>query len=167
VIAGGLLWASFILSLPRWKATFAAWFGGRDFSRSLCALALLLSVTDCGIWLVPWQYQRAPSHEARVAAVKAVPLDATVLAPENMLAHFADHPALNSLLELRYYNRNINDLFDYDYIVFDANYASPDWRPQSQLFDFISKHSEYHLVFSRDNVFVFQRVGSPARVLHW
>jgi uncharacterized membrane protein len=167
LIAGGLLWASFVLSLPNWTRFLERRFGPRNYSRILCLAALVLSVGMYRVWLWSWQYRPAENQQACVQAVAKVPLNASVLSPENMLAHFARHPAIHSFAEMRYYNIDPNQIFDYDYIVFDASYGSPDWKPQSQLFGFISKHPDYHLIYSRDNVFVFHRVGIPARVLHW
>ena len=167
MIAGGVLWASFLIALPRWTQTLQSRFGPRNYARILCLLGLVLSLGLCRIWLSPWQYRPTNAHQARLQAIESVPLDASVLSPENMLAHFVRHPALNSLGELRYYNRDPNQVFSYDYIVFDATYPSPDWQAQSQLFALISNRPEYRLVSARDDVFVFHRIGSPPRLLKW
>jgi hypothetical protein len=160
------LWASFVLALPFWSRRLALWFGGENYTRGLCTVALLLSVSSYGLWFFPAQYTRAPSDQARREAVQSVPLDATVLCPENMLAHFVRHPALNSLGELRYYGGEANQLFDYEYVVFDGNYWAPEWKGQQEFFDLISKLPTYRLVFARDNVFVYKRVGAPRHAPH-
>jgi len=167
LIAGGMLWASFLIALPKWVRILERRFGPRNYGRILCFTTLVLSISLCHLWLSPWQYRPTAAHQARLEAIAAVPLTASVLSPENMLAHFARHPALHSLAEMRYYNCDPNQVFDYDYIVFDASYPSPDWQGQSQLFALISALPEYRLVFSRDGVFVYHRVGTPSRGLHW
>ena len=87
---------------------------------------------------------------------------------DNMLAHFSRHRSIQSLMGLRFYGRDPNEVFDYDYIVFDRNFAlMVDKQAQTQFFGLISHMPEYRLVFARDNVFVYQRVGTPARHLQW
>jgi uncharacterized membrane protein len=167
LIPGAMLWGSFLIALPKWTRILERRFGPRNYSRILCLTALVLSLSLCRIWLFPWQYQPTAAHQARLEAIAAVPLHASVLSPENLLAHFARHPAIHSLPEMRYYNCNPNQVFDYDYVVFDATYPSPDWQGQSQLFDLISSSHDYSLVFARDDIFVYRRVGNPARNLRW
>jgi uncharacterized membrane protein len=167
LIAAGVLWTSFLVALPKWTRIFGRRFGTRNCGRLLCLTVLVLCISLCPLWLSPWQYRPSANHQARVEAIAAVPINASVLSPENMLAHFARHPAIHSLAEMRYYHCDPNQVFDYDYIVFDASYPSPDWQGQSQLFALISARPEYRSVFSRDNVFVFQRIGTPPRALHW
>lgn len=167
MIAGGVLWASFLIALPKWTRILDCRFGPRNYARILCLSGLLLSVSLCRVWLSPWQYRPTSAHQARLEAIAAVPLNASVLSPENMLAHFVRHPAIHSLAGLRQIRRDPNQVFDYDYIVFDATYPSPDWQAQSQLFALITALPEYRPVFARDNVFAFQRVGTPPRLLHW
>jgi hypothetical protein len=85
-----------------------------------------------------------------------------------VLAHFSHHPALQSLTGMRLYGWDPNRVFDFDYIVFDRNFAlMVDKVAQTQFFELISHMPEYRLVFVRDNVFVYQRVGTPARRLQW
>jgi uncharacterized membrane protein len=165
LIAGGVLWASFLIALPRWSRILERRFGTRNYARILCLIALVLSISFCHLWLRPWQYRPTAAHPARRQAIELVPVTATVLAPENMLAHFVRHPALHSLTELWFQRLDPNQLFDYDYIVFDANYT--DWPAQSQLYALIAPHPDYQLVFSHDNVAVFKRVGTPPRTLRW
>lgn len=167
LIAGGVLWGSFLISLPKWTQTLARRFGPHNYGRILCLIALVLSIGLCRLWLSPWQYRPTAAHQARLEAIAVVPINASVLSPENMLAHFVRHPAIHSLAGLRQIQGDPNRVFDYDYIVFDATYPSPDWQAQSQLIALISALPEYRPVFSRDNVFVFQRVGMPARLLKW
>ena len=167
LIPGALLWVSFISAIPQWTLLLRRRFGPHNYPRILCLTGLILDIGFCPLWLSPWQYQPTAAHLARLEAIASVPVNASVLSPENMLAHFVRHPAIHSLGELRYARRNPNDVFDYDYIVFDATYPSPDWKAQSQLFDLISKLPEYRLAFARDNIYVFQRIGTPARSLSW
>lgn len=165
LIAGGVLWASFLIALPRWSQILERRFGPRNYARLLCLAALALSVSLCHLWLRPQHYRVTAAHEARRQAIELVPLTATVLSPENMLAHFARHPALHSLTEIWFQRLDLNQVFDYDYIVFDANYH--DWPALSRLYEVIAPHPDYRLIFSRDNVYVFKRVGTPPRNLQW
>ncbi len=167
IIPGALLWAGFLLAIPKWTPTLTRWLGPHNFARIFCLIGLLLGVSLCRVWLSPWQYRPSAAHQARLEAIAAVPINASVLSPENMLAHFVRHPAIHSLGGLRYFQRDPNEVFDYDYIVFDATYPSPDWQAQSQLFELISRLPEYRTVFARDGISVFQRVGNPKRVLRW
>jgi uncharacterized membrane protein len=164
-VLGGLLWMSFLTTLPVWNKRFAAWFGPRDYTRGLCTVLTLVALACAGMWLRPSEFRWSPTRAARQAAVAAIPRTASVLSPDNMLAHFCDHPAIHTLGGLRYWHRDINQLFDYDYLVFDANFIAYDWQGQRQLFQLISGHPAYRLVFNQDNVFVFQRVGTPDRIL--
>ncbi len=171
ILLGGLVWASFVTALPFWGRWLTRLFGNRDYARGLCALALLMCVALHRLWLHPEQYAKSAVHEACSEAVRLVPQDASVFCPDNMLAHFANRPAINSLLALSLFNQDPNRLFDYDYVVFDHNYTwegSSVWlTKQASLFKYISGHPDYRLVYERDNVFVFQRVGIPKRDLNW
>ncbi|MGD0061331.1 MAG: DUF2079 domain-containing protein [Verrucomicrobiia bacterium] len=168
LIPGACLWASFICALPGWSRDLAGWFRAGDFTRPLCVVALLVSLLESPHWIVPEQYQKDAYLQARREAVQAIPESATVLCPENMLAHFVGHPALNSLFELSYYGCDMNRVFDYEYVVLDFHFfsAETDWAYQAELFKRISKGEGYHLVFSRDKVFVFRKVGVPPRSLN-
>jgi uncharacterized membrane protein len=169
LIPGGILFASFVLSVPRWSKTLEAMYGARDYSRPLCVAALLLSLANCGLWFSPTQYQRRAAHNALRKAIQLVPPDASVLCSEDLLAHFSRHPGLNSVFQLHYYGGDINQVFDYDYVVIDGTAArgSTAGNAEAMLADLLSKHPSYRSVFSRDGVAVFERTGIPAHTLTW
>ncbi|MGD0017375.1 MAG: DUF2079 domain-containing protein [Verrucomicrobiia bacterium] len=164
LIPGGLFWCSFICSLPFWNRVLGTRFGVRDYARGLCLITLLIGAARCDLWLHLDQYVRSPAHQARLEAVNIIPSNASVFCPENMLAHYVRHPAINSLHDLLYYERDLNDLFDYDYVVFDMNFFTYS-EMQKQLLTFISGHPAYRSVYENDGVFVFKRIGMPQRVL--
>lgn len=171
IVIGGLLWASFLTAIPGWNKRMTRWFGERDYSRSLCVMVLLLCLLEHSLWLNPGDFRKSSAYEARCDAVRLVPKHASVFSSDNMLAHFVDRPAINSVFALAFHNQDPNRLFDYDYVVFDGNYTyggNTDWSAKhASLFKFISSHPDYRAVYGRDNVFVFQRVGAPKRNLKW
>ena len=169
MLPGAQLWASMILALPLWSQQVARWFGGRDYSRSLCVVVLLLCVAQYNLWLTPSEYRRNPSHAAQVDAIAAVPGGSSVLCADHILPAFANRPAINSLVALNFHHQDLNRVFDYEYIVFDGNYPGLPGEAQMQqaLFKVISQNPAYQSVFARENVFVFQRVGVPERTLRW
>ncbi len=164
-ILGGMLFMSLITSLPAWQRWLTAWFGQRDYARWLCIATVLLSVWSAGNWFHAHEYEWTPVRPARLAAVRSIPNDASVFSPDNMLAHFIHHPKIHTIGGLRFWKRDINELFDYDYIVFDNNFRGYDWQMQAQLQDFIRVHKDYQQVFSQDGVWVYHRTGAPERVI--
>jgi uncharacterized membrane protein len=168
VFPAALLWVSFVSAIPFWNGKFVRWVGGTDHSRSLCVGVLCACVASFILWFSPGQYHRDRAFKARHEVLALIPLNASVLCPDNMLAHFSRHRALQSVMGLRFYERDPNEVFDYDYVVFDRNFTIvAALAAQKQLFALISQMPEYQLVYSRDDVFVYQRVGTPARLLKW
>ncbi|MGD0016337.1 MAG: DUF2079 domain-containing protein [Verrucomicrobiia bacterium] len=166
-VLGGLLWMSFLTTLPRWNQMLTLWFGRRDYTRGLCLAVTLLALASTAMWLRPSEYHWGAARAAREQAVEAVPHEASVFCPDNMIAHFADRRAIHSLGGLHYWHRDLNQLFDYDFIVFDGNFVAYDWQQQRQLFQLIAGHPAYRSVFNQDKVFIFQRISTPQRILHW
>ena len=168
VFPAGLLWVSFVSSIPFWSRKLTQWFGGIDRGRSVCVVALCACAACFGFWVSPAQYRRDRAFQARHEVLALIPHEASVLCPDNMLAHFTGHRALQSLLGIEFYERDPNELFDYDYIVFDCNFAIVvAVEAQRQAFALISQLPQYRLVYHRDDVFVFKRVGTPPRLLKW
>lgn len=165
IVMGGLLWCSLICSLTAWNRTLSSWFGAKDYHRGLCVILLVLGATQYHLWFYPNEYLRNAGHDAEDAAVQMIPQNATVFCPGNMLGHYCDHPKYQSLGGLTFHKRDLNELFDYDYLVFDFNFVESNYRGQQQLFEFISKHPAYRRILERDNVFVFHREGTPERNL--
>ena len=166
IVMGGQLWCSLILALPAWNRTLAHWFGAKDYMRSLCVILLVLGATQYHLWFYPNEFARNAGHDAEEKAVQMIPRDATVFCPGNMLGHYSDHPKYQSLGGLIFHKRDPNELYDYDYIVFDFNFIDVEYRQQQQLYQLIAKHPAYRAVMAKDNVLVFQRVGVPERNLH-
>lgn len=164
-VLGGLLWLGFLTTLPRWNRLLTNWFGNRDYPRALCLGATLLALASTALWFQPSRYHWGPFRAARTQAVEAIPHTASVFCPDNMIAHLTDRRAIHTLGGLRFWHRDLNEIFDYDYIMFDGNFVAYDWQGQRQLFQLISTHTAYRLVFNQDNVFVFQRIATPARNL--
>ncbi len=163
-----LLYASFVSAIPYWSRKLARFFPGTDFARVLCFAVLLGGLASYNFWLVPAQYRRDRAYQARREVIALIPRQASVLCSDNMLAHFSRHRSLQSLFGLRFYRRDPNEVFDYDYIVFDKNFAiTMGVQSLKQLFELISQMPEYRLIFSRDGILAYQRVGAPARTLNW
>ena len=165
IVMAGQLWCSLILSLPRWNRSLSRWFGAKDYSRGLCVMLLVLGATQYHLWFYPNEYARNAGHDAEVEAVQMIPREATVFCTGNMLGHFSDHPKYQSLGGVIFHKRDPNEIFDYDYIIFDFNFVDNDYRGQQQLYELISKHPAYRLLMGRQNVFVFRREGTPERIL--
>jgi len=164
-ILGGMLIMSLIASLPAWQRWLSAWFGQREYARWLCVAVAILSISSSGQWFHGREYEWTPVRAARLAAVRSIPKEASVFSPDNMLAHFIHHPKIHTIGGLRFWQRDLNEVFDYDYIVFDNNFRGYDWQMQAQLQQFIHGHKDYRPVFSQDDVWVYQRTGTPARVI--
>jgi len=121
---GGQLWASFVTALPFWNRRLTGWFGNRDYTRGLCAVVLLTCALQCGMWFHPTEYRRNSAYEAERQAMEGIPRQATVLAPDNLLAALSDRAGINSLTALRVYGQNQRRVLEYDYIIFDGNYST-------------------------------------------
>ena len=168
VYPGALLWVSFVSAIPFWRRKLAQWFSGADHSRRVCVVVLCACVASSSCWFSPAHYRRDHAFKARHEVIGLIPIEASALCPDNMLAHFSRHRSVQSLMGMKLYERDPNEVFDYDYIVFDRNFAIVvAVEAQKQLFGLISHMPEYRLVFARDDVFVYQRVGTPARLLKW
>ncbi|GEM_PF-3262344 len=167
LLLGAQIWASFVLALPSWSRRISAWFGAHNYNRSLCVIVLVVCLTQHHRWLNPAEYQRNQAHQAQLGAIAAVPRTASVFCGDHMLPAFADHPAINSVVALRFHNQDNNRVLDYEYVIFDGNYAglSGEIAMQQKLFHFFSHHPDYRLVFARNNISVFRRVGTPERTL--
>ena len=160
ILLGGQLWASFVTALPFWNRRLTGWFGNRDYTRGLCAVVLLTCALQCGMWFHPTEYRRNSAYEAERQAMEGIPRQATVLAPDNLLAALSDRAGINSLTALRVYGQNQRRVLEYDYIIFDGNYstAAEVLPVEQRLFDIIRTDANYRLVFARDNVFMFQQI---------
>lgn len=162
-ILGGMLLMAFITALPFWQRRLSAWFGRREYARWLCAGVVMLSCVSAGQWFHGREYEWDAVRPVRLAAVRSIPNEASVFSPDNMLAHFIHHPKIHTMGGLRFWKRDFNEVFDYDYIVFDNNFRGYDWQVQVQLQQYIHSQKDYRVTFSRDGVWVYQRVGTPAR----
>lgn len=165
IVMGGQLWCVLILSLPAWNRILSHWFRSRDYMRWLCMVLLVLAATQYRLWYYPNEYAHNNGHAAEVEAVRLIPREATVFCPDNMLAHFCDHPKYQSLGGLIFHKRDPNELFDFDYIVFDFNFIGHEYLGLQRLYQFISKHAAYRMVMAKENVLVFHREGTPERIL--
>jgi hypothetical protein len=112
------------------------------------------------MWFHPTEYRRNSAYEAERQAMEGIPRQATVLAPDNLLAALSDRAGINSLTALRVYGQNQRRVLEYDYIIFDGNYstAAEVLPVEQRLFDIIRTDANYRLVFARDNVFMFQQI---------
>ncbi|MBM3859713.1 MAG: DUF2079 domain-containing protein [Verrucomicrobia bacterium] len=169
LLPGAQIWASFVLALPFWSRRLSAWFGARDYSRSLCVVVLVVCLTQHHQWLHPSEYQRGQAHQARLEAIASIPKTASVICGDHMLPAFVDRPFINSITALRWHGQDNNRVFDYEYLVFDGNYPGlpGEMAVQQKLFTFISQNAAYRLLFAKDNVFVFRRVGQPGGAIQW
>jgi len=170
ILAGGQLYASAITALPYWNRKLAGWFGGRDYCRLICAAILVACVLHTPLWLILREFQYAPCDAARRQAVEAVPPQASVLAPDNLLPMFASHPAINSVYALNFHCQDPNRIFEYEYIIFDANYpgvSAEERQYQHKLYNFIVTNPAYRRVFLRDNVCVYRCEGQLGHPPPW
>ena len=128
-----------------------SWPGGRP-NLVLAATILVLAVAHWFLWLQPSFFAELPQQASLQGAIWCVPSDASVLAPERLLAHFssrAKFDSLDPLTTLPVYAKS------FEYVVVDANERQYGRPLTKQILDPLFSSGEYELVFSQQNVFVF------------
>jgi len=129
------------------------WPGGRP-NLVPSATILILAVAHWFLWLQPSFFVELPQQAALQGAILCVPADASVLAPERLLAHFSSRTkfdSLDPLTTLPVYAKS------FEYVVVDANERQYGRPLTKQILDPLFSSGEYELVFSQQYVFVFHR----------
>jgi len=111
------------------------------------------------LWFQPVRFQRLPHHDTLVKVIEFIPPTKSVLAPIRLTAHFSSREHFDCVdrwTKLPAY------CAQYEYVILDANERQFPPPVTREFFDAFHKNPNYRLVFSEQNVFVFQRQGEES-----
>jgi hypothetical protein len=120
---------------------------------------LILSISHWFIWFNPQQYRKLPYHETLLRAIAAVPPDKSLLVPIRIMSHASlrDHCTNTSL-----FTSKRDSAEQFEYVILDANERQYAPIVTQEFFDSFDRNPKYKLVFTEQNVFVFQRLGGES-----
>jgi hypothetical protein len=92
-------------------------------------------------------------------AVASVPPNASVIATTPTLAHFSNHPKVNSAYSIFYGgSKGKQQLDEFDYVLLDGNWRTGEAFAQGALYDAVKNDPSYQPVLMENNVLLLRRV---------
>jgi hypothetical protein len=112
-----------------------------------------------GLWLDTNRFRPPPYLSTLQRAVAAVPLDASVICPTPMLAHFSNRPKINTGYSVLTVSReDSTQLPQYDYVLLDGNWRVGEAYGQIPLYQAVKNNPAYQPVFMENNVLLLRHV---------
>ena len=156
---GAFLFVSAIFSIQKLSAWLTARFGAARYAAGFGVLLTCLTVSSWTLWLDPNDYVQPPQADALEEALAKVPADQSVLVPQTMLAHVARRWYFNTIQHWVYHEHKPEKIFDYKYVIIDANERRPAWSVPQEVIKAYASNPGYELIMNEQNVLVFRRAG--------
>jgi uncharacterized membrane protein len=159
VVLGATLFVAAVYSLARLTPWLSRRFGSRRYARGIAGGLIVAGLLSTGMWLDTNRFHPPPYLNTLQRAVATVPLDASVICPTPMLAHFSNRPKINTGYSL--FVGSLKDparLADYDYILLDGNWRVGEAYGQIPLYQAVKNDPAYQPVFMENNVLLLRRV---------
>ena len=154
VTVGMFLCIAVLFTIRRCADALTSKLGQARYECGFAILFLCLAIVSWPLWLNISNFRPRPYYAAQVAAMRAVPPDKSVVAPETMVAHFSSRERFHTLQGIVRWG---GDLASYDYIVLDLNDRFNDPLATPELANQLATNPQYESILQRENVRVFHR----------
>ena len=126
----------------------------------MAAALLVLSLAHWQFWFSPQQHMKLPGkHDALMQALDQVPTEKSVIAPIRLISHIGRREHFHNL---GLFAVNPDGAAQFEYVILDANERQYAPIITQDFFNSFYRNPNYKLIFSQENVFVFQRLGGES-----
>jgi uncharacterized membrane protein len=134
-------------------------------STGLAVITLFATLALSYTWFSPGYYKPSQNYEAAVSMIEMIPSDASVMMPKYMMVKAQGSQRVKGYYQAEYEYAQKGDInLVQDYIIIDSSEVPESWKSDVQEFrgrerviDSLDSSPDYILVFSEDNLKMFQR----------